>query len=206
MGRRYSFELFYPASHVEAGFHAMDRYLPTFFRKRTGEPRKSSHSPPALDLRSLTPDSPIFFRTSLLFPVDEHVRAFRSDWEDRDIEWDDDGNEYLPVGEIDVAIRLGQEFAVFTYAAVTSRMSDLFERSRAIWKQFDVILRTSGGLVAIFHGCVSRGPAAYPVLPGGTASITFDFFDFVTEERDTYWQIDVDRYASAVLRAVQKET
>jgi hypothetical protein len=78
-------------------------------------------------------------------------------------------------------------------------MSDLFERSRAIWAQFDSLLRASGGLVALFTG-------AYPVLPDGRATVTLDYFDYVLEERDLYWHLDVDRYASAVLRAAGRNS
>jgi hypothetical protein len=207
MGRRYSFKLFYPATRVEAGFHAVDRYLPTFYRKRTGKPRKSTYRTVTQSaLSSLSPDSPIFLLTSLLFPADEHVRAFWPDHYDPKTEWDEEGNEYIPIGGIDVSVRIGQQYALIEYAAVTSSMSDLFERSRAIWKQFDSMLRVSGGLIALFQGVNHRGPATYPILPDGIQAVTLDFFDFVLEERDVYWHIDVDSYASAVLRAAQKET
>jgi hypothetical protein len=203
MGRRFSFELFYPAARTADGLQALYRCYPTLARKRTGQPIKSRGADPANVVRALAPDAPIFFRTSILFPADEHVRAFCSEWTDR-TEWDEEGNEYLPVGEIAVAIRTGTEYALFTYAAVTSSMSDLFERSRAVWRRFDEILRTAGGLVGLFDGAVERGRLAYPILPDGRASVTFDFFDYVLEERDTYWHIDVDRYASAVLQQLGK--
>jgi hypothetical protein len=67
------------------------------------------------------------------------------------------------------------------------------------------MLRASGGLVAIFDAVVHRGPAEYPVLPDGRQAVTLDFFNYVLEERDTYWHIDVDRYASAVLQFLRME-
>jgi hypothetical protein len=76
MGRRYSFDLFYPAAVVEAGLRAMDPFLPAAGRRRPQKPAALSESPATTVLSSLTPDAPVFFRTSLLFPADEHVRAF----------------------------------------------------------------------------------------------------------------------------------
>jgi hypothetical protein len=123
MGRRWSFELFYPAAQVEAGLHAMRHYQLTSRRKRTARPIKSSGGfDPHLISSRLTPDAPFFLNTSLLFPADEHVRAFRSDWNDRDSEWDDEGNESLPVDGIDVAIRTSERYALFTYTAVAVRV------------------------------------------------------------------------------------
>jgi hypothetical protein len=142
---------------------------------------------------------------SLLLPADEYVRAFWPPADAPDSEWDDEGNERIPVGDIAVAVRTGARHALIEYAAVTSSMSDLLERSRATWRQFGEMLRASGGLVALFNGVTRRGPAEYPVLPEGREAVTLDFFDFVTEERETYWQIDVDRLAGAVLGALQKE-
>lgn len=205
MGRRYSFELFYTAAQVETGLRALHNHLPTLRRKRTGIPITSGDLDAAGCLRSLTPDSPLRFRTSLLFPADEYVRAFYAEWEDDRTEWDDEGNEYLPIGEVNVTVRTGRRYAVFTYAAVTSSMSDLFERSHGIWQQFDEMLHASGGLVALFNGVNHLGPADYPVLPDGRERVTLDFFEYVLEERDTYWHIDTDRYASAVLRATQMD-
>src|SRR5262245_7190624 len=128
MGRRYSFELFYPADKVEAGLRAMEPHLPAPRRKRTDYQPKPLSADAAALLSGLTPDAPVFFQTALLFPADTYVRTFCSEWAGR-TEWDDEGNEYLPVGSIDVAIRTGARYALFEYRAVTSSMSDLFERS-----------------------------------------------------------------------------
>lgn len=201
MGRRYSFELFYPTGALESGIRAADRYLPTFHRKRTGK-RVKSAAPDAVSLlTALTPNTPVFFSTSLLFPADGHVRGFRSDWDDRDTEWNDDGNSFLPVGLIGVEVRTGSRYGLISYAAVTSGMSDLFEQSRAIWAQFDAMRLASGGLTALFRG---SGPSC-PVLPDGRERVALNFFDYVLEERAEYWHIDVDHYTADVLHAAKGE-
>jgi hypothetical protein len=204
MGLRFSFDLFYPADQVHAGLHELHECLPARQRKRTARrPRPVREFDARAVLQPLTPDPPLFWRTALLFPADQHVRDFCAEWADERTEWDDEGNEYLPVGDIDVALRTGARYALFSYAAVTSSMSDLFERSRAIWNRFDALLRASGGLVGLFNGAVTRGRLTYPVLPDGHRTVTFDFFDFVLEERDTYWHLDVDRFAAQVIHQLK---
>ncbi|WP_439627850.1 hypothetical protein [Gemmata sp.] len=134
-----------------------------------------------------------------MFPADDPLRQFHGEDHDELLEWDDEGHEYLPVGSIDLTIRVGEMFALFSYAASTSWMSDLFEKSRPIWRQFDTIRESSGGLVGFFSGCSTRGIWCYPLLPDGRDGVPLNFFEFVLEERDTYWHLDVDRFAHAAL-------
>lgn len=201
MGRRYAFELFYPVARVADALTALDRYAPSIYRKRRGELVRVPERVAPPDLTGLTPETPRFWSTSLLFPADDEVRRFCSGRENCVTEWDDEGNGCLPVGSIDVAVRVGGQFAALRFAACTSGMSDLFERSRPIWRQFHNILQTSGGLTAIFDGATALGRQPYPVSPDGTTFAEFDYRDFILEERDDYWHLDTDRYARAVLRA-----
>jgi hypothetical protein len=204
MGRRYSFQLFYPVDQVRAGLEALNPYLPTLRRKRSGQPIKGESRPGIWDLSRLSGDQPMFFELSLLFPADESVRGFRLDWKDWHSEWDEEGAEYLPIGVIDLAVRIGTTWSVFTYTARTSGISQVFHDSRAVWRQFDRILGLSGGLVGLFSGVDHRGVARYPLLPAGRVSIEYDFFDFVLEERDTYWHMDADRWTIAVLAGLER--
>ncbi len=197
MGRRYSFELGYNHDRVEVAHGAMTAFLPTLRkRKKFRQPKPVS----APDLSGLTPDSPLFWHISLLFPADERVRAFLP-LDDVDSEWTDDGVECLPVGGIDLTVRVGARYALLSFAAVTSSMSDLFRDSPAVWGQFAALLRSSGGLVGWFSGLDHRGVGRYPLLPDGREAVELDFFDFVLEERATYWHLDTDRYVAAVLQA-----
>jgi hypothetical protein len=194
VARRYAFELLAPADGASTALGAIAPFLPTPRRKRTGLPIKSCHTPfeaPAA-LAGLTPDAPVFFSVSLLFPADA-VRAFSGD-RDSETEWDDTGREFLPVGSIDVSARTGARFAVLRFAAVTGGMSELFERSRPIWEQFAEIARAGGARAALF-----RGAGDPRVLPDGTATVRAHDTDFLIEERATYWHFDTDRYAAAVL-------
>ncbi len=195
MARRYAFELIAPAAGASAALGAIAPFLPAPRRKRTGLPIKSCRTPfdATAALAGLTPDAPVFFSTSLLFPADA-VRDFNGDRSDTDTEWDDAGRAFLPVGAIDVSVRTGARFAVLRFAAVTGGMSELFERARPIWDQFAEIARTGGARVALF-----RGAGAPRVLPDGTASVRASDLDFLLEERAAYWHIDADRYADAVL-------
>jgi len=192
MGRRYAFELFYTADRVPAVLEAVRGVLPSGRRKR---PRVL-----AADLSRLSPDSPLFLEVSLLFPADDVVRAFYP-FDEVESEWTDEGVECLPVGVIDLAIRVGLKYTLLTFAARTSGMSDLFRDSPSVWAQFAGLLRSSGALTGMFQGVDHRGVARYPLLPDGREAVELDFFDFVVEERDTYWHIDTDRYAVAVLQA-----
>src|SRR5581483_10131856 len=142
----------------------------------------------------------LFVEVALLFPADDMVRAFYP-LDDVESEWTDDGVECLPVGTIDLAVRTGAKNALVSVAARTSGMSDLFRDSPAVWTQFATLLRSLGGLIGMFQGVDHRGVARYPLLPDGQEAVELNVFDFVLEERDTYWHIDTDRYAVAVLHA-----
>jgi hypothetical protein len=190
MGRRYAFELFYAADRVSAALEALRRILPTGHRKQELAAR----------LNRLTPESPLFLEVTLLFPVDDVLQAYYP-LGDVHSEWTDDGVECLPFGVFDLAVRAGVRYALLSITARTSRMSDLLKNSPAVWSQFAALLRSSGGLVGMFQGVDHVGAARYPLLPDGREAVELDFFDFVLEERDTYWQIDTDRYAAAVLQA-----
>jgi hypothetical protein len=200
MGRRYSFELFYPVQQGRAAFAALSPYLPTVSRERSRLAVNLANS----ELSFLTPDQPLFLELALLFPADDAVRNFRLDWEDQDSEWDEEGTEYLPLGVIDLAVRVGAKHAVFTYTARTSGMSVVFRDSPSAWRQFDKVLRSSGGIVGLFAGVDHAGTARYPVLPDGRVSVELNFFDFVLEERDTYWHVDADRWTEAVLEGLAR--
>jgi hypothetical protein len=196
MGRRYAFELFYPAERMPAALDAVSRTLTPIGRERTREPAKVR----PWNLSGLTPHAPVFMETSLLFPADDEVRAYCL-LGDVGSEWTEDGVECLLVGFIDLVVRLGLHYALLSITARTSRMSDLFRDSLAVWAKFAGLLRASGGLVGLFQGGDRRGIARYPLLPDGQEAAEQDFFDFVLEERDMYWHIDTDRYATAVLLA-----
>jgi hypothetical protein len=192
VARRFSFELVYAADSVSVAIDTLNSLLPTG--------RRSRARVPVADLGGLTPDTPVFAELSLLFPADEAVRGFYP-LDDMRPEWTDEGIECLPVGAIDLAIRVGVSYALLTFTARTNGMSDLFQDSLAVWRQFADLLRTSGGLGGLFHGAVPRGVGSYPLLPDGREAVELDFCDFVLEERDLYWHIDVDRYAAAILQA-----
>jgi hypothetical protein len=196
MPRQYSFELFYPADQVPAALDALSEILTPIRRKRTHKPIKERD----WNLSRLTPDSPIFLETSLLFPADKLIRAFHAA-RDAESEWTEEGVECLPVGAIRQAIRVGVRYALLSFTASTGGISDLFRDSPAVWGQFAALLRSSGGLAGLYSGVDHRGIARYPLLPDGREAVELDFFDFVLEERDTYWHIDTDRYAAEVLQA-----
>lgn len=192
MARRYSFELIYAADSVAVALDALNAILPAGRRPRVRVP--------VADLGGLTPGTPVFTELSLLFPADETVRGFYP-LDDVPSEWTDEEVEWLPVGAIDLAIRVGVSYALLTFAARTNGMSDLFHNSQAVWGQFAALLQSSGGLGGLFHGAVPRGVSRYPLLPDGREAVELAFFDFVMEERDLYWHIDVDRYAAAILQS-----
>ena len=193
MPRRYSFELFYPVERVPAALTAVEGLVPP-------SRRDLPHASGQVGLNWLSPDNPLFQAISLLVPADQTVRAYH-DADDVEPEWTDDGVECLPVGVITLAVRVGAKYGQLTFTAATSSMSDLFRCSPAVWEQFARLLQSSGGLVGIFQGVDHRGKARYPLLPDGREAVELDFFDFVLEERVTYWHLDTDRFAEAVLRA-----
>jgi hypothetical protein len=148
----------------------------------------------------LTPDRPLFREVCLLFPAVDELRAYYP-LGDIGSECADSGVECLPVGLIDLAIRVGARYGLVEFRARTSRMSDLFRDTPAVWNRFAALLAASDGMVGLLNGVDHHGIARYPLLPDGHQAVEFDFFDFVVEERDNYWHIDTDRYAEAVLQA-----
>lgn len=197
MGRRYAFELFFPAENLADALNGLSGMLPTIRRRRSARPKLQSLG---LDLKRLTPDTPLICEmVSILFPADDVVRGFRSDWEDHDSEWTDGGVECLPVGGIDLEVRIGATYAQLTCKARTSGISDVFQNSPAAWARFAGLLQSTGGLVGLFNDW--SGTHRYPLLPNGLEVIELNYHDFVLEERETYWHLDVDTFVSVALNA-----
>jgi hypothetical protein len=200
MGRRYCFHLFYPIDRLATGLDAVNGILPTLRRKRTGKPIKSAMRRLSLEnMGSPSPDSPVFLETSLLFPADDRVRAYYP-LGGVESEWTNEGIECLPVGLIDLAIRVGGKYALLSISARTSGMSDLFADSVSVWGQLTHLLNSAGGLVGLFDDEKQLGVVPYPLLPDGREAVELEFFDFVLEERDNYWHLDADRFATAPLQ------
>lgn len=199
MGLRYSFQLVYPAIRISGVLVDIGRMRPNCDR---GRPLAPAWNDPqtAMDATDLTHDRPLFCEVSLLFPAVDEVRAYYP-LGDVTTEWTEGRVECLPVGFIDLEVRIGVKYALVGFRARTSRMSDLFRGTPAVWDRFSALLASSGGLIGLFDGVDRCGIARYPLLPEGHEAVEFDFFDFVLEERDNYWHIDTDRYAEAVLQA-----
>jgi hypothetical protein len=199
MGRRYCFHLFYPIDRLSAAIDGVNSIRSVGRRKRDGTPRKWSRDNLTLaKMGHLSSDSPVFLELSLVFPADDRVRAYYPR-NDVDSEWNDEGVELLPVGLIDLAIMVGVKYALLTVEARTGWMSELFGDSAAVWGQFTHLLFSEGGLAGYFDDQLERGLISYPLLPDGRVVVELDFFEFVLEERDTYWHLDTDRFTTAVL-------
>jgi hypothetical protein len=196
MGRRYKFELFYPADCLPDALNAMEGMQPTWRRKRTGKPMLP---PWGMNLRGLTPDAPMFAELGLLFPADEFVRGYCDP--DADSEWTDEGVECLPVGPVDLTVRVGRRYGQLTFAARVSMMSDVFENSPGVWERFAWLLRAGGGVIGLFNDMLAVGSRHFPLLPDGSQAVALDYRDFILEHRPTYWHLDVDRFATAALEA-----
>jgi len=200
MGRRYSFQLFFAADRIAGVLNVIDRMRPVSDRGQAIDSCDGIQAQLSRELMELNPDRPLFREVSLLFPADEIVRAYCT-LRGVKSEWSDEGVESLPVGMIDLEIRVGVNYAVVMFIARTSRMSELFRDAGAVWDQFSALLNSCGGLLGLFDGVDHGGTAKYLLLSNGIQAIEFNFFDFVIEERDVYWHIDTDRYAEMILKA-----
>ncbi len=119
MGKRYSFELFYPVTRVSEALIALNGARPTARRGR-------QHAP-AVDLSQLSPESPVFAELAMLLPADAVARWYADPFDELKPEWTDAGLECLPIGIIDLAVRVGGEYVLFSYTARTNSISLIFE-------------------------------------------------------------------------------
>lgn len=85
------------------------------------------------------------FDTSILFPAEPDIRAYREDLEPLLIE----GREYIGIGYIYLSIRLGEYFVGLSFAAATTSMSLLFLNSKTVHQRFLDLLEAASGVLGL---------------------------------------------------------